>query len=65
MCVKKEISLKTDSKTAKGIVYFQTISNKSKHIDIKYYRVGACSLVVNLIISNPRGASSNPSFLIL
>ena len=27
-------------------------------------RVGACSLVINSTMSNPRGVSSNPSFLI-
>ena len=37
--MKKEISLKTNSETAKGIAYFQTISNKSKYIDIKYHIV--------------------------
>ena len=33
--------------------------------DLSQFRVGACSLVVNLTMSNSGGVSSNPSFSIL
>ena len=54
--MKKEISLKTDFETAKDIAYFQTIFNKFKHINIKYYivqdHVQRKKLVINKVASS-------------
>ena len=45
-------------------LFFESISIVSKMLK-KKGEVGACSLVINLTMSNLGGASSNPSFLIL